>query len=267
MAVARSMVALVVGLACAIATTSPAIAGEGRADGASPGSRTPVTAPEGSPAANPAAAQVGATPLPACAIGDRLTADRGYGAWATSILDWQLRLPSGYAPRDLRSTASAGIAGGRVRALVLPDLQALVRAGIADGVRLAIQSSYRSYATQAHTFAYWVGASSWRTAVASSARAGHSEHQLGTVLDFRSAGGPAPWNLTDWARTKAGAWMAANGWRYGFVMSYPKGESAATCYQYEPWHYRYVGRDLAAQVHEAGLTLREFLWARAQAAD
>jgi D-alanyl-D-alanine carboxypeptidase len=55
--------------------------------------------------------------------------------------------------------------------------------------------------------------------------------------------------------------MAANAWQYGFVMSYPKGATAVTCYASEPWHFRYVGRDLAAQVHASGSTLRAYLWA------
>ena len=58
----------------------------------------------------------------------------------------------------------------------------------------------------------------------------------------------------------AGAWLRVNAWKYGFVMSYPKGKTAVTCYQYEPWHYRYVGRTRARLIRSSGLTLREFLW-------
>ena len=54
--------------------------------------------------------------------------------------------------------------------------------------------------------------------------------------------------------------MAANAWRYGFVMSYPRGSYAQTCYDYEPWHYRYVGRELAAQIRASGVTPRQVLW-------
>lgn len=97
-------------------------------------------------------------------------------------------------------------------------------------------------------------------ALRTSARPGHSEHQLGTTVDVTSAGGAPPWNYSDWAATPAGAWMAANAWRYGFVMSYPRGSFATVCYDYEPWHYRYVGRDVAARMVAGGLTLREWLW-------
>ena len=84
--------------------------------------------------------------------------------------------------------------------------------------------------------------SGYAAALKSSARAGHSEHQLGTTVDFRSYGGSAPWYYADWGRSKAGAWLKSNAWKYGFVMSYPKGKTTLTCYAYEPWHYRYVGR-------------------------
>jgi hypothetical protein len=64
--------------------------------------------------------------------------------------------------------------------------------------------------------------SGYAAALKVSARPGHSEHQLGTTIDFKSYGGSAPWNYTNWATTRAGAWMAANAWKYGWVMSYPK---------------------------------------------
>ena len=54
--------------------------------------------------------------------------------------------------------------------------------------------------------------------------------------------------------------MKANAWKYGWVMSYPKGKSAKTCYQYEPWHYRYVGRANAKSIHASGLTTRQWIW-------
>jgi len=105
----------------------------------------------------------------------------------------------------------------------------------------------------------------YEAALASSARPGHSEHQLGTAIDLRSYSGPPAWELEDWAATPEGAWVAANAHIYGFVMSYPKGMSDVTCYVYEPWHYRYVGRETAAAIHRSGLTPREYLWLALQA--
>ena len=131
----------------------------------------------------------------------------------------------------------------------------------AAGATLNIQSSYRSYSTQSSTFNSWVASNGMYAALLASARPGHSEHQLGTAIDFKSYGGSEPWKTADWATTKAGAWMAANAYKYGWLMTYPKALSpGVTCYQYEPWHYRYYGRTLAKTIHDSGITTREYLW-------
>jgi len=210
-----------------------------------------------------ATVSVSAAPtLPACKVADTLTQLRGYGHWDRSLLDMTYRLSSSYKPTDLRSTYYAGLNSGfSVRRFVMADLKAMAAAARRAGARFVVQSAYRSYATQKATFDYWVRVHGYAVALKESARAGHSEHQLGTALDFRSYGGSAPWNYRDWATTKAGAWLKANAWKFGFVMSYPKGKTTLTCYTYEPWHYRFVGRDRAATIRASGLTLREFLWA------
>jgi D-alanyl-D-alanine carboxypeptidase len=211
--------------------------------------------------ASVAATASAATTLPPCRIDDTLTKHRATSDWSRSLLDLDFRLASSYAPSDLRSTADAGLNGGhRVRKHVIADLKAMASAARAAGARLSVRSAYRSYATQVTTFQSWVNLHGWAVAVKESARPGHSEHQLGTTLDFQSYGGPAPWDVSDWATSKAGAWMKANAWKYGFVMTYPKGKTSVTCYVYEPWHYRYLGKARAAQVRASGLTLREFLW-------
>jgi D-alanyl-D-alanine carboxypeptidase len=207
-----------------------------------------------------AATVVSASSLPPCKVADTLTAQRRYADWAKTVLDTRFKLPSTYAPGDLRSTTAVGLGSHKVRRFVLADLKAMASAARAAGARLAIQSAYRSYSTQKSTFAYWVRVSGYSAAIRSSARAGHSEHQLGTTIDFRSYGGSAPWYYADWGRTKAGAWLRTNAWKYGFVMAYPKGKSSLTCYAYEPWHFRYVGRAEAAKVRASKLTLREYLW-------
>jgi D-alanyl-D-alanine carboxypeptidase len=208
-----------------------------------------------------AATVVTAASLPTCRLADTLTVQRSYGDWNRTVLDTTYRLTTGYYPGDLRSTANAGLNGGHtVRAFVIADLKAMTKAARAAGARLAVQSAFRSYSTQKSTFAYWSRVSGYSAALKSSARAGHSEHQLGTTVDFRSYGGSAPWYYSDWGTTKAGAWLKKNAWKYGFVMSYPKGKASVTCYSYEPWHYRYMGRSEAAKVRASGLTLRQYLW-------
>jgi len=211
---------------------------------------TPQPTPTAKPTstAKPTAAKPTATPapLPSCFFGNRMTAPRGYDDWAVTLVDKVYRLPARYAPPNLVSTRRAGIGGGwKVRALVIPDLRALKRAATKAGVSVYVMTAYRSYATQAAWYRSSTRSLGLRRGSLLTARAGHSEHQLGTTIDF--GGG---WR-----------WLARNAWRYGFVMSYPKGKSpSVTCMQFEPWHYRYVGRDLAAAIHASHLTSREYLW-------
>jgi zinc D-Ala-D-Ala carboxypeptidase len=217
----------------------------------------------------PAAAVVAAPTPPACRVDDVVTPYRGLGDWYRSLLDMTWQLPSGYAPRDLVPVTRAGVSGnGSVRSIVIGDLRAMYRDARAAGAPFAVQSAYRSYSTQASTFRSWVARAGYKRALLASARPGHSEHQLGTALDLKSPGGPEPWSLRDWGRTKAGAWIAANSWKYGFVISYPAAASPGrTCYKYEPWHVRYFGRPIAAEIHGSGLSPREWLIANGAAGE
>ena len=190
-----------------------------------------------------------------------LTQWDAYSDWARTLLDTIFRLPSWYGPSDLVSTAAAGVNGGHyVRGFVIPDLAQMAAAARDAGAAIGVVSAYRSYWTQVSTFNSWVSETGYDDALLVSARPGHSEHQLGTTLDFTTAGGPDPWEI-NFGSTAAGSWLRENAWRYGFVMSYPPGPSPSiTCYGYESWHFRYFGRALAAAIRESGRTSREYLW-------
>jgi D-alanyl-D-alanine carboxypeptidase len=192
-----------------------------------------------------------------------LTRYRTLDDWDRSLLDTIYKLPKTYVPPYLVSTSQAGITGGGyVRSFLIANLKAMTAAAKAAGAGIRVRSAYRSYATQVSTFQSWVNLIGRTAALKVAARPGHSEHQLGTTLDFGSVAGAAPWNVSDWATSKAGAWMKANAWKYGFVMSYPKGKAASTCYSYEPWHYRYWGVATAKLIHDSGLVPRVWLWRR-----
>jgi D-alanyl-D-alanine carboxypeptidase len=198
--------------------------------------------------------------LPDCRYDDVPVPRASYDDWASTPVDPIWGLPESYVPPDLVPVSRAGIVGGgTIRELVVDDLAALADAADAAGVPLAVQSAYRSHARQAAVFAEWVASSGEAEALRFSARPGHSEHQLGTTLDLRAAAGPAPWRVAFAARP-TGRWLAAHSWEFGFVVSYPEGMEARTCYGAEAWHVRYVGRDEAAAVAASGLTLREWLW-------
>jgi len=205
-------------------------------------------------------------PLPACRDADERATHATYDEWQRTIVDTTSRLPKGYVPPDLVAVSRAGLSGGgSVRLIAIADLKALAGAGRKAGVRLAVESAYRSEARQRRTYAGWVGASGQAEARRFSARAGHSEHQLGTAIDFKAAGGGSPWSQA-FARSREALWLAANAWRFGWIQSYPPGADMQTCYGGEAWHYRYVGRDVAAQARASRMTLRAWLWLHASAA-
>ncbi len=221
----------------------------------------PTVPPTPAPAVAPTPAPGTGSVLPQCAYMDVLTPHHGYGDWPISLLDTIYHLPASYAPGDLLDSGSVGMNSGYLlRSLLAEDLQQMAADARAAGTPIALVSGYRSHAQQQATFDYWVSVGGYEQALRTSARAGHSEHQLGTAIDVSSEGGSAPWEYADWAATPAGAWMAANAWQYGFVMSYPRGAFDRTCYDYEPWHYRYVGRALAAEIQAGGRTPREVIW-------
>ncbi|HVM25194.1 MAG TPA: D-alanyl-D-alanine carboxypeptidase family protein [Candidatus Limnocylindrales bacterium] len=199
---------------------------------------------------------------PTCRYDDILTSRRAYEQHPITLLDTIYMLPSTYAPGDLSDTGNYALNGGyRVRSIIGSDLAAMARDARAAGAPIQVVSAYRSYAQQEATFNHWVSVGGYEHALLTSARPGHSEHQLGTTIDVTSEGGAAPWNYADWATTAAGSWMKNNAWKYGFVMTYPKGKTSVSCYDYESWHYRYVGKPIAAAVRSSGMTLREAIWA------
>jgi zinc D-Ala-D-Ala carboxypeptidase len=181
---------------------------------------------------------------------------------ALTILDRSYALPLDYVPPDLVPASAAGFdgpSGARlVSASMLDDLAAMRRAWTAAGLTITIDSGYRSAAAQAETLAGWVATLGDAAARQRTARPGHSEHQLGTALDLGSAGWAG--RFGDWATQSAeGAWMSAHGWEFGFVMSYGAADAEVSCYGYEPWHYRWIGREPAAEHRQSGLALRRFL--------
>jgi D-alanyl-D-alanine carboxypeptidase len=196
--------------------------------------------------------------VPTCRVAEtRATGDPAED-WATIVVDTAQGLPASYAPDDLVDTAEAGFAtGDEVRAVVVDDLGELRRAAIRHRTPIDLVSGYRSYARQAELFADEAERVGDEEARRTTARPGHSEHQLGTAVDVLALGNGQL--VPEFGETPTGRWLADNSWRYGFVISYPEGAEDRSCYSYEPWHLRYVGRDLAKQIDESGQAAREYL--------
>jgi zinc D-Ala-D-Ala carboxypeptidase len=196
--------------------------------------------------------------VPACTTGsDPVTSDP-VANWAGVVVDTRRALPESFVPPDLVSVGEAGFTNqDQVRQFVIPDLAALRQAAEAAGTPIVVASAYRSFSYQQALFDEKVAQAGEAEAVLRTARPGHSEHQLGTAIDVLT---PAGGELTlDFASTPQGVWIAAHSWEYGFVLSYPPDSKDRTCYEYEPWHLRYVGRERAAAIHAAGVTPREWL--------
>ena len=221
---------------------------------ASSSTATPVATRAEGPGASPAEGGP-----PACRFGDREALDDSYEDWRSTILDTTFRLPHSYVPPDLVSVEKAGFPEPQTtRSFVIPDLRRLREAAAEAGHPIGMIWGYRSYRTQVSVFEHSVAANGSRHALSHAARPGHSEHQLGTAFDFKTEG--ASDVDKTWESQPTGRWMAENAWRFGFVMSYPRGREDETCYGYEPWHYRYFGPPLAAAIYASGETTREYLW-------
>ena len=203
-------------------------------------------------------------PPPPCEPGEEPVAGDPATDWPTTVIDTGHRLPPEFAPADLVEVTEAGFESrDRVRTFVIADLAALRAAAEANGTPIVVISGYRSFDYQANLFADRTTEVGEEAASLRTARPGHSEHQLGTAVDVLD---PGVGDLTTaFGQTPAGQWVAAHAHEYGFVLSYPEGARDRTCYEFEPWHLRYVGRDLAAQIHESGSTARE--WMLAERAD
>lgn len=163
------------------------------------------------------------------------------------IVNKKRPLPDGYIP--------AGITSSGLRAEASNALQTLRTDSARQGASLSILSSYRSQATQASTYGAYVAKDGVAQADTYSARPRHSEHQTGLGVDV----GNGVCNLEIcFGNTSAGKWLANNAHLYGFVIRYPAGKESITGYQYEPWHLRYVGKELASEIFKSKQTLEEF---------
>lgn len=166
--------------------------------------------------------------------------------------------PLDFEAGDMVVPGVVGNPNGRLmRAEAASALERMGTDASAAGIYLTILSGYRSYATQEQTYNNFVARDGQERADQYSAKPGHSEHQTGLAVDLDDASGCALY--TCFADTAAGQWLAANAWQYGFVLRYPNGYDSITGYEFEPWHYRYVGTEVAAAMHNKGVaTLEEF---------
>jgi zinc D-Ala-D-Ala carboxypeptidase len=178
------------------------------------------------------------------------------------LVDKTYGLSANYAPPDriylasysIPVTASA-IAG---RLIMVNDLQRLFADSMSAGVDLKVVSAYRSYSLQASIYASYVQQYGDAQANTFSAQPGHSQHQLGTAIDFST--NEISYELSQsFADTKAGRWLIANAYKWGFYISYPQGQESVTGYVFEPWHFRYLGVQNALKLQQSGMIMQTYL--------
>jgi zinc D-Ala-D-Ala carboxypeptidase len=157
-------------------------------------------------------------------------------------------LSENYAPKTLSAVDARHRSNPDKPVLVLanvtPYLQKMLEAAERDGSPLKVVSAYRSFAEQAeiktgYKVLYGSGANQF------SADQGYSEHQLGTTVDFTAA--PLTGLSLEFERTDGYKWLEENAHKFGFILSYPRGNAY---YQFEPWHWRFVGITLATKLHD-----------------
>ena len=123
-----------------------------------------------------------------------------------------------------------------------------------EGKNIIAMSSYRSYEYQVDLYNRYVETDGKEAADTYSARAGYSEHQTGLAVDVYNKELP----YTSFEQTEEFTWMQENAYKYGFILRFPKDKVNITGYQYESWHYRYVGEEVAEYIHKNDLTLEEY---------
>ncbi|MBO4902471.1 MAG: M15 family metallopeptidase [Lachnospiraceae bacterium] len=180
--------------------------------------------------------------------------------WRLLLVDQEHPIAEDYSP------TFKSVRGKQVDERIADDLSAMIKDAKEDGMNLMIVSAYRSYDRQSSLFSRKCRKyrregldeeEAYEKASHTVAAPGCSEHQLGLAVDIVSSSHTA---LTEtFALTEEGEWLEQNCARYGFILRYPKGKEDVTGIIFEPWHFRYVGRDYAEQIMQQEITLEEYL--------
>ncbi|MFC6333969.1 D-alanyl-D-alanine carboxypeptidase family protein [Paenibacillus septentrionalis] len=178
------------------------------------------------------------------------------------IVNPNYKLPDNYEPDDLVYPEVRFIFNEKIEKRMLREeaakaLESMFEAAEVDGIYLAGVSGYRSHSTQTALFNRYVERDGYDVAKTYSAEPGTSEHETGLAIDVTSSDGKCA-AQDCFGGTVEAIWLENNAQAYGFIIRYPKGKEDITGYKYEPWHIRYVGVELAQQLHEQGLTLEEY---------
>lgn len=162
-------------------------------------------------------------------------------------------LQSDYVPKDLE-TISSKYGTGKLRKEARIAFEEMCENAKKDGITIYAGSGYRSYSYQKSLYNTYVAKDGKVAAETYSARPGYSEHQTGLAMDIKNA----LWSYID-KTDKEYTWLINNSYKYGYILRYPEGKENITGYMYEEWHYRYVGKEVAKEIYELGITYDEYI--------
>lgn len=165
-----------------------------------------------------------------------------------------------YVPDNLVTLDSSRITVSNVYSLredAYNDLLEMYDAASLAGLKMRIISGYRSYSEQVTLYEYYKKENGEAWAEEIDDKPGLSEHQLGLCVDIGIANGNCDLNAC-FADTSLYTWLKENAYKYGYIERYPENKQDITGVIYSPWHYRYIGKELAKKVYDSGLTLEEY---------
>lgn len=158
-------------------------------------------------------------------------------------------LPDGYMPSDLVVPNVQERNGTwMLRQEAATALENMFNAAAQEGVNLVLGSGFRNRDSQEELWNYYANTYGQDYADSVSSRSNYSEHQTGLAVDLCNADGTFDLDK-GFKDTAEGQWLYANAHRYGFILRYPEGKQDITGYDYEPWHFRYVGIDYATAIY------------------
>lgn len=164
-------------------------------------------------------------------------------------------LNENYVPNDLTLiNPKYTTRENKLRAQAASSFEALAADALKDGIKIYAASSYRSYSYQKNLYNYYVSIDGIEEADTYSARPGFSEHQTGLAVDIANIN-----KILIEENDKEFTWLKNNAHKYGFILRYQKSTEKITGYIYEPWHYRYVGTELASYIYSNNITYDEYI--------
>jgi len=166
------------------------------------------------------------------------------------------KLPEDYEPDDLQNVSSVYSFGSnqKLRKEAFSAFKSMFTDAKEEGLYLIINSSYRSYTEQEEIYNEIEDSRGKKYADSIAARPGHSEHQTGLAMDIQTYNSTA----STFETFDEFKWLQDNAHKYGFILRYPKDKEYLTGYDYESWHYRYVGVDVATYIYENNITYDEY---------